>query len=273
MSRIALGALAALSISVGAPLVAQAEEPAQSPAQSHGQQQLAPPHHDEPDNGTDPTRVQRSITVDFEHTDLRRDFTSDTLELVYNQPLGRHTALNATVPFPSIDVAGNAAMGFGDVELLLTHIPVLTRKYGIVIKGGATFDTASRPELGSGNTVLEATAIYARFLTGGAIFAPSLEYNYGIDRDAGRSRVNRLTLDLYYVPKLKNRAYYMTFDPFVIADFETGKQSAGLSVTLGRVIGQALGGRLQAYVKPSAYVGHDREANWGIETGLKLLGF
>jgi hypothetical protein len=237
------------------------------------QERAAPPHHDEPDNGTDPTRVHRSVTVDFEHTDLRGGFTSDTLEFIYSQPLGSHTSVNATVPLPSVDIAGDAAMGFGDVELLLTHIPVVTRTHGIVIKGGVTFDTASRPELGGGQTVLEATAIYARFLAGGAIFAPSLEYNYGVDRDAGRERVNRLTLDLYFVPKLRNRAYYMTLDPFVTADFAAGEQSGGLSVTLGRVIGPALGGRLQAYVKPSVFVGTDRGANWGIETGLKLLGF
>jgi hypothetical protein len=92
------------------------------------------------------------------------------------------------VPFPSVDTAGNASMGFGDVELLLTHIPVITRQYGIVVKAGATFDTASRPELGTGNTVLEGTAIYARFLKGGAILAPSLEYDYGVERDPGPRR-------------------------------------------------------------------------------------
>ena len=65
------------------------------------------------------------------------------------------------MPFPSVDTAGNAAMGFGDVELLLTHIPVVTRHYGIVVKAGATFDTASRPELGTGQTVLEDVLVAA----------------------------------------------------------------------------------------------------------------
>lgn len=249
---------------------------AQAYAQGQPDAQLVtevPDHHAEPDNGTDPTRVRRSLTVDFEHVDLRGGFTSDTFEFVYVQPLGSHTSLTATVPFPSVDVAGDAAMGFGDVELVLTHIPVVTRQYGIVVKAGFTFDTASRPELGAGNTVLEVTAIYARFLPGGSIFAPSLEYDYGIERDSGRARVNQLTLDLYYVPRLRDRNWYMTLDPFVNANFTSDEVSGGLSVTLGRVLGPALGGRLQAYVKPTVFVGSDRGANWGVEAGIKLLGF
>lgn len=235
-----------------------------------------PPGHPspaEPDNGTDPTRVRRSATVDFEHIDLRGGFTSDTIEFVYSQPLAAHAAVQVTVPLPSVDTAGNDKIGFGDVELLFTHIPVVTRKYGIVLKAGATFDTASRPELGAGQTVLEATFIYARFLRGGAIFAPSFEFDYGVNRDPGRSRTKQLTVDFYYVPKFKNSAYYMTVDPFVNFDFEAGKQSGGLSITLGRVLGPAFGGRAQAYVKPSVFVGADRGANWGVETGIKLLGF
>ncbi len=235
--------------------------------------QDTPEHHAEPDNGTDPTRVRRSLTVDFEHLELRQGFTSDTLEAVWSEPLGPRTAVNLTLAMPSVDVAGDSSFGFGDVELQLTHIPVVTRTYGIVVKGEIAFDTASRPELGTGNTVLEATAIYARFLKGGAILAPSLEYDYGIERDAGRARVNQATLDLYYVPRLKNRAYYMTVDPFVNANFTTDEVSGGLLVTLGRVIGPALGGTLQAYAKPGVYLGTDRGANWGIEVGLKLLGF
>jgi len=232
-----------------------------------------PEHHAEPDNGTDPTRVRRSLTVDFKHFDLRDGFTSDSFEAIYAQPLGNRTSLTATVPFPSVDSGGDEAIGFGDAELVLTHIPVITRQYGIVFKAGASFDTASRPELGTGQTVLEGTAIYARFLKGGAILAPSLEYDYGVDRDPGRARVNQLTFDLYYVPRLKNRAWYMTLDPFANFDFANDRQSGGLTVTLGHVIGPAFGGRLQAYVKPGVFIGGDRSSNWGIETGIKLLGF
>jgi hypothetical protein len=264
--RVVGAVLIASLLVAAAPALAQDAVPAQDAAAGRGDAAEA-------DNGTDPTRVRRSLTVDFEHLDLRGGFSSNTLEVDFNQPLAARTGLALNVPLPGVDTAGNGALGLGDVELLVTHIPVVTREYGIVVKGGATFDTASRPELGGGQTVLEATFIYARFLEDGAIFAPSFEFDYGLDPDPGRARVGAVTADFYYVPKLKDPKYYMTVDPFVTFDFAQGEQSAGLSVTLGRVIGPALGGRLQAYVKPSGFVGSDRGANWGVETGLKLIGF
>ena len=256
-----------------------ASSPALSQSQSHTEQahpdiaaQEDHPHN-EVDNGTDPTRVRRSLTLSFEHTDLRSDFTSDAFELDFSQPIGPHTSITTTLNLPSIDVAGDKGFGLGDTEIVLTHIATVNRHRGIVFKAGAIFDTASRPELGSGNTVLEGTFIYAWFLKGGHIFAPSFEYDVGIDRDRGREHVSTLTADFYFVPKLKDRRTYMTVDPFIGLDFEADKHFAGLSVTLGRVIGKAFGGNLQAYVKPSGFVGKDRGANWGFETGVKLIGF
>lgn len=229
--------------------------------------------HNEDDNGTDPTRVRRYLTLNFEHTDLRAGFSSDAFELDFSQPIGAHTSVTLTLNAPSVDVAGERSIGMGDTELVVTHIPVVTHTHGVVFKAGVILDTASRPELGSGNTVLEGTFIYAWFLKGGHIFAPSFEYNYGVERDDRRERVNSLTADFYYVPRLKDRRFYMTVDPFVTLDFENEHHFGGLSVTVGRMIAPMAGGRLQAYVKPSAFVGKDRAANWGIETGLKLIGF
>jgi hypothetical protein len=266
--------LAFAVLACAAPALGQDEPPpateSSPPASIPG---TTPEAHAEPDNGTDPTRIRRQATMLFQHFDLRQGFTSDTLELIYVQPLGGHTSLSATVPFPSVDTAGDDSFGFGDFELELTHIPVVTRHYGIVLKADVTFDTASRPELGNGQTVLQGTFIFARFLRGGAIFAPSFEARYGVDRDPGRTRVNSLTVDFYYVPRLANRNYYMTVDPFLAFDWERDTQSGGLTMTLGRVIGPAFGGRLQAYVKPGVFVGSDRSSNWGIEVGIKLLGF
>lgn len=229
--------------------------------------------HNESDNGTDPTRVRRSLTLSFEHTDLRGGFTSDAFEVDFSQPIASHSSITVTLNAPSVDVAGEKSIGFGDTELVVTHIPVVTHTHGVVLKAGVILDTASRPELGSGNTVLEGTFIYAWFLKGGHIFAPSFEYNYGLDPDRGRSRVNSLTADFYYVPRLKDKRLYATLDPFVTFDFEDSRHFAGVAVTLGRVLAPLLGGRLQAYAKPSIFVGKDRSANWAMEGGLKLIGF
>lgn len=265
------GALAIMAMagSLAAPVYAQAPE--SQPSDAIAAREDHP--HNEPDNGTDPTRVRRSVTASFEHTDLRGGFDSDAFELDFSQPIGSHSSITLTANAPGVDVAGDTSIGLGDTEVVLTHIPVVTHRNGIVFKLGVIFDTASRPELGSGNTVLEGTFIHAWFLEGGHIFAPSFEYNVGVERDPGRARVNQLTTDFYFVPRLKDRRYYMTVDPFVTVDFTAEEHFAGLSLTLGRVLAPLLGGRLQAYAKPSLFVGQDRGANWGVETGLKLVGF
>ena len=104
--------------------------------------------HNEVDNGTDPTRVRRSLTLSFEHTDLRAGFTSDAFELDFSQPIDPHTSITATLNAPSVDVAGDNDIGFGDTEIVVTHIAAVNRHRGIVFKAGVIFDTASRPELG-----------------------------------------------------------------------------------------------------------------------------
>ena len=271
MMRIAWTAAGIAGLLTTAPALAQGQSHTEQAHPDIAAQEDHP--HNEVDNGTDPTRVRRSLTLIFEHTDLRQGFNSDAFELDFSQPIGPHTSITATLNAPSIDVAGNKEIGLGDTEFVLTHIAAVNRRRGVVFKAGIIMDTASRPELGTGNIVLEGTFIYAWFLKGGHIFAPSFEYNAGIDRDRGRDHVNTLTTDFYFVPKLKDPRTYMTIDPFIGLDFEQEKQFAGLSVTLGRVIGKALGGNLQVYGKPSVFVGKDRGANWGFETGLKLIGF
>lgn len=266
-----LGLLNVLAVSAAQPSVASAQSHL---ANSNPEIAARVDHpHNEADNGTDPTRVRRYLTLNFEHTDLRGGFTSDAFELDFSQPVGSHSSVTITLNAPSVDVAGNKSIGRGDTEIVFTHIPVVTHTHGVVLKAGVIFDTASRPELGSGNTVLEGTFVYAWFLKGGHIFAPSFEYNYGVERDIGRERVNSLTADFYFVPRLKDRKLYMTVDPFLTFNFENEQHFAGVSVTLGRQIAPLFGGRLQAYIKPSAFVGQDRSADWGMETGLKVIGF
>ena len=88
--------------------------------------------------------------------------------------------------------------------------------------------------------MFQGTVIYAKFLASGAIFAPAFGFNdsFGPDGNPVRSFV----ADFYYVPKLKDRRYYMTIDPTLTLDRENDATFASLAVTLGRVIGPAFGG-------------------------------
>ncbi|MXO59925.1 hypothetical protein GRI89_10275 [Altererythrobacter salegens] len=224
-------------------------------------------------NGTDPTKPVSLAQVYWEHFDLRGDLNQDTLMLRYEQPLGDRSALRASVPFVSNNGAGRDGMVLGDVAVRFLHIPVVTKTHGIVLQGEVAFDTASRAEAGTGQTVLNGTFIYAMFLKNGSIFAPAWKQSHGVGVDAGRSRVSATTLDFYYVPKLKDKANFVTVDPYFVYNWKGDTAYAGLAVTGGRTVGKVFGGALQIYVKPSLVFGKNRPGNWAIETGVKLLNF
>lgn len=233
----------------------------------------APPAEAAVDNGTDPTKVRREVKIGFEHLDARGGVTQETFKAQYTHPLADRTSLQLTVPLAANDALGRSGFGLGDLGLKLVHIPVVTRQYGLVVQAELLFNSASRFELGSGQTVVKATGIYARFLKNGDIFAPALVHSLGFGRDDLRSRVNSTTLDLYYVPKLSDPRTFVTIDPALTHDWSGDATYGALAVTVGRGLGQALGGQLQAYVKPTVLVGSERPANWSAEVGLKLLGF
>lgn len=225
----------------------------------------------QPDNGTDPTKQTQAVTLAYEYLELRDGFYRETFKPQYKLPLGPHGSVTLLVPLIRTDIAGNEDYDLGDASLKFSYVYKLTRDHGIVLQGEVVFDTAARPELGSGATVFKGTVIYAKFLQDGAIFAPALGVNEGFDRD-GRV-VRSLVADFYYVPKLSDPRYYVTIDPALTADLENHAQFGSLAVTIGRVIGPAFGGSSQVYVKPGVFFGGERSADWGIEIGYKVIGF
>lgn len=140
-----------------------------------------------------------------------------------------------------------------------------------MIQGEIFADTAERPELGYGRAAAKATVIYAKFLAGGAIFAPALAHTETLS--GGDNKVRETVADFYYVPKLGNPANYMTIDPAIVANWKGKAYYGSLAVTMGHTIGPAMGGALQAYVKPSIFVGGERPSDWAIEAGVRVLGF
>lgn len=227
------------------------------------------------DTGTDPTRFSRVLEAKFEYLDLQGGSSSNTWRLSFTQPLGekRDYSIRFRMPIASSDVRGYPGYGAGDGSVQLAHVFGLTPDHGFVAQGELIFDTASRPELGSGKNTFKGTLIYARFLENGSIFAPAFVQNTSLWGDADRPRVNVTTLDFYYVPKFEDPRTLMTFDPALNVDWVNDKRFFSLQVTAGRVVGSALGGNLIAFVKPSVFAGGDRPSSWGIEVGVKILGF
>lgn len=231
---------------------------------------------DEINTGVDPTKLSRTTQFRFESLDLTNGFSNDTLYLRYTEPLGaaQRSSIELKLPIVSSDVIGGSTYGSGDFSLKYTNLPVLTQKYGIVLTVEAIFNTANEADQGLGSNVLKPGITYARFLSNGAIFAPTLQHGFTIGKtDQGRSDYNTTVIDLYYVPKLKNPLAYMTIDPALTYDWERDRLSPSLAVTLGQVIKTSLPGTSSVFIKPSVGIGHDRAYDWGLEVGFKIIGF
>lgn len=227
------------------------------------------------DNGTDPSRLSTGAEAKYEYLDLQNGFSSGTLRLSFTQPFGenQHYSFRLRAPISAVDVFGNNNHDLGDVSMQVAHVFGLTKAHAFVWQAEMVFDTASRPELGTGQNVLKGTLIYAKFLKGGAIFAPAIVQSNSLWGQDSRADVNSTTLDFYYVPKLKDPRNLITFDPSLNFDWENDKKFAGLAVTFGRVIGPALGGNAIVSIKPSMFAGSDRPGAWGVELGYKIIGF
>ena len=227
------------------------------------------------DNGTDPTRLSRSAGASYGHMNLGGGLSQNTLELFYSSPItdDGKTAARLMVPLVQNDVAGRNTHNLSDIGLSITNVVNLTPRYGIVVAGEVTFDTANQTEGGTGKNVFKATLAYVNFLPGGIIFAPTLGQSNSIWGQRSRADINMTVLDFYLVPKLGSSRFFVTLDPAINSNWELGTQYLSFAVTTGYSLGPAFGGSSQIYVRSSTYAGGERAANWGIEVGYKVLRF
>lgn len=226
------------------------------------------------DNGTDPTKFITIAEGKYEYLDLNGGFSSANLRLSYTEPFGAgRWNVRARLPVAAVDVFGDSSYDIGDFSIEVGHVFGLNKKGAFVAKGELLFDTAARPELGTGQNVLKGTLIYAKFLKGGSIFAPAVVQSNSLWGDGNRQDVNFTTFDFYYVPKLSNPKNLITYDPALNFDWQSDKKFASLAVTFGRVLGPQLGGTGIFFVKPSIFAGGDRPGDWGVEVGYKVIAF
>jgi hypothetical protein len=247
-----------------------------SPTQGLADEDPAHPRaeHQADDIGTDPTRVSRSVQLKYEHIAYRQGFSSDTLRLWYTQPLGNGFSVGFKLPVTQVDLPNGNGSGLGDVSILAGKVFGLTKDGGHVLQAEVFFDTATRPELGAGNSVLKATYVRALFLENHDIFAPSFVQSVSLMSGNNRPKINLTTVDFYYVPKMDDPRNLVTFDPNLNYNWENGNRFAGLAVTLGRNIGPSpFGGNHFVLLKPAILVGGDRPNKWGLELTYKVIGF
>lgn len=228
----------------------------------------------EVNNGTNPTLLATSAGIQYKYTDFGSGLSNDLFEASFGVPFGqgKNKSLSVTVPYASGLI--DDSFGLGDVSLTFTHVLDVNASRGYAYTAKLKFDTADRPDLGSGQTVLELSGFYAKFLRDGSIIAPALVQTIGLgDEDPGRSKINTTTFDFYYVPKLSTDKIFITFDPALIYDWEQDKGYASLTTTFGFPTGKAFGGDSQIFIKPQILAGANRPADWSLQVGYKVIGF
>lgn len=243
-------------------------------------------------NGTNPTLLTTQMGIQYQFNQINSDLNTGLLELFYTRPFGDGSkALRFTVPFS--DSPFNAAPRLGDAavaemndnrvgddvrlgDISVTYIDVfhLTEKNGAAYTVEFFLDTATTSFAGYGQYAIETSVFYAWFLDNGSIFAPAWVQTFGLEggNDDGID-VNVSTFDFYYVPKLANPKYYMTFDPAIIHDWESNDTFGSLQVTFGMLTGKAFGGDSQVFIKPGVLFGGDAPADWSVQVGYKVLNF
>jgi hypothetical protein len=238
-----------------------------------GAQAPAPAAPAAENDGTDPTQPTSQLRFAFDHLELRNGLSSEKVSAEYTMPLGDGSwTLRPKVEFAALNVPGGAGFDVGDASLKLTKIVARNRRYGIVASLEILAPTAGKEFLGGGKWVAKPSLTYAIFLKGGHIFAPTLVHAWSFAGDNDRPDVNVSTFDLYFVPRLANRKLFMTVDPAVNLDWETGRDFGALAVTMGYKLGPMLGGRGQVSVKPSVGIGSNAPQDWGVQIAFQLLG-
>jgi hypothetical protein len=225
-------------------------------------------------NGTNPTLLSTTAGIQYTYNDIRGGFSSGLWEAYVGIPFGSLKQFQLQLTVPYANGALNDDFDVGDVSLKFVHVVDVNESRGIAYTAELFADTAARPDLGYGEEVLEFSAFYAKFLPNGSIFAPAWVQTVGLDgKSSSGEDINRTTFDFYYVPKLANPKYYMTFDPALSYDWESDKGFASLQVTFGMLTGKLAGGDSQIFIKPGIYAGADRPLDYSVQVGFKILNF
>ncbi|SDG61167.1 hypothetical protein [Alloyangia pacifica] len=245
----------------------------QAHAQDGGYLDQVQREFEEINNGTNPTLLTTQAGIQYQFSQITDDLDAGLWEAFYTQPFGDGSkAFRFTLPYTNSPL--DSAYDFGDFSVTYIDVFHLTEKTGAAFTAEFFLDTASREDTGYGQYAMETSLFYAWFLDSGAIFAPAWVQTFGLEggNDAG-AELNTTTVDFYYVPKLPNPKYYLTFDPAVIHDWEADRTFGSLQVTAGMLTGRAFGGDSQIFIKPGVLFGADAPADWSVQVGFKVLNF
>ncbi|GAA3713185.1 hypothetical protein GCM10022421_20530 [Oceanisphaera sediminis] len=247
---------------------------------------------EEVNNGTNPTLLTTQATVQYQFNQINSDLNTGLLEFQYTQPIADGSkALKFTLPFSdsplnakpqltdtasiaSIDDRVGDEVRLGDASVTFVDVFHLTKENGAAYTLELFLDTAETDTSGYGQFAMETSLFYAYFLKSGAIFAPAWVQTFGLEGGNDQDLdVNVSTFDFYYVPKLANPKYFMTYDPAIIHNWESDETFGSLQINFGMMTGRVFGGDSQFFVKPGVMFGGEAPGNWSIQVGYKILNF
>lgn len=222
--------------------------------------------------GLDPTKLVSQAQIRYEHSNLRFGESQRRLRFIVDVPV-RDISLRFEAPLVASTLGtGSNSFKQGDVLIKASKILVLTPKYGAFVDAEVTFDTAASNARGTGKTVVSSSVGYASFQPFG-IIAPTYKHSLSVAGRGSRSKVNTGTIDLYFVPYLKQKSLFTTVDLGFVFDFENSRNFQYVKWTAGSRVGSMGKAIIQAGVQPAVYFGGDRPANTSVEVFVKLVGF
>lgn len=228
--------------------------------------------------GSNPLLYLPTLTLKNEYQNVRGGRRQNITNVNYAQPLNNNKAnLVLKVPYVNNNLGAGYKSGLGDIALRYNFLPYVKLNgaipdYGFFAGPEIVFDTASSDQLGRGKHILQLQAGYAKFLAGGLILAPAVQYNVSFAGENDRRSVSELLFDLYTVKQLPGKLKpVITLDPQFGFNLMDDNHFIGL-VEAQLQISPFKPGQ-NVYVRPGVGFGKYRPYDWNLEFGFSIVGF
>jgi hypothetical protein len=236
--------------------------------------------------GTNPVNFMREIRLynDYSWLNTEGDGSQNLTTVEYRTPFAggkwqwrfrtRYNSIEADFNDDGIDDVDESGMGDTDMRFL-TILSVDTEKRQAWAGGlELFFDTASKDELGAGNTAVGPQIFYVKFLPTG-LFAPGLQWKVSVDEEDGRAETDQVLIDLNYLRMAGDGQSWFFTDPQIVIDNENDEEFGIVDFEFGWMMSKwkpDLKGH-SFYIRPSIGVGSDRPTDGSIEIGYKIVGW
>jgi len=220
-----------------------------------------------------PNKAKRRFFLRNEYREREDDTGINVFEALYDLPLSDDLVLRTQVPYVTNNPPqGSSSDGLGDITNVLYYSYKRGggKSYFIGLEG--RWNTASKPNLGVGNTLLAPTWFASinvpKYNT---IFFPLAQIFFSVAHDDGREELNYTVLKPRWLTKLKNR-YYTFVEPVIYIDHENNNETTGmLELELGRFVNP----QTMAYARPGAGLWGETDSRylfeWNFEIGVRYF--